>query len=69
MEPINEKFNFNTVATVFDAMAYSHIPNYAQMVGNIKMVCGAVSEQYNHPLSVLDIGCSTGNGLIALPIR
>ncbi len=63
-KPIEKQFEFDeNIASVFDDMLDRSIPFYKEV---ISLICDIVSLHVNNSSTVIDLGCSTANTLLAL---
>ena len=63
-QPINKQFEFDeNVASVFDDMLDRSIPFYAEV---LRLVCDLCLKYAGENSTILDLGCSTANTLLAI---
>ncbi len=66
-QPIKKQFEFDeNIASVFDDMLERSIPFYKEVVS---LICNIINSYAKNNSTVLDLGCSTANTLLALQIK
>jgi len=66
-KPIKKQFEFDeNIAVVFDDMLERSIPFYKEVVA---LICDVINSHVQKNSTILDLGCSTANTLLALQIK
>lgn len=66
-KPIKKQFEFDeNIAVVFDDMLERSIPFYKEVV---TLICDVINSHVEKDSTVIDLGCSTANTLLALQIK
>ena len=66
-EPIKKQFEFDeNIASVFDDMLERSIPFYKEVVS---LICNVINSHVENGSTILDLGCSTANTLLALQMK
>ena len=66
-KPIKKQFEFDEkIASVFDDMLERSIPFYKEVV---TLICHVINSYVEKDSTILDLGCSTANTLLALQIK